>query len=237
MKTDTTTFLLLHGAASSGWYWHLVEPLLAAAGHRSSAPDLPADDPSADLRDYATRAVDAVEDRQGGSLVVVAQSMAGFYAPLVAEAADADRIVLLAAMIPNPGERGHDWWTDTGHAAAQRNHFDGLGLDAERMDDPDVVYGHDIDPDLWAEAGRRLRDQSGRPFDDPCPIASWPDVATHVVAARDDRLFPLEFQRRIARERLGLEVDVIPGGHLPALSRPRAVADALIEYTTRGDER
>jgi hypothetical protein len=45
-----------------------------------------------------------------------------------------------------------------------------------------------------------------------------------VIACRHDRLFPLDFMRRLARERLGVEVDVIDSGHLPALSRPRELA-------------
>ena len=53
-------------------------------------------------------------------------------------------------------------------------------------------------------------------------------MPTRVVAGSDDRLFPLEFQRRVVRERLGLDVDVLPGGHLMALSRPRELADHLI---------
>jgi hypothetical protein len=40
-------------------------------------------------------------------------------------------------------------------------------------------------------------------------------------------MFPLDFQRRIARERLGLEVDEIDGGHMVALSHPAELADHL----------
>ena len=62
--------------------------------------------------------------------------------------------------------------------------------------------------------------QSDTPFAQPWPLRRWPDVPTRVLQGSDDRLFPLEFQRRVVRERLGLEVDVMPGGHLMALSRP-----------------
>jgi pimeloyl-ACP methyl ester carboxylesterase len=51
-----------------------------------------------------------------------------------------------------------------------------------------------------------------------------------VLAGRDDRMFPLEFQRRIARERLGLEVDEIDGGHMVAMSNPGELADRLEGY-------
>jgi pimeloyl-ACP methyl ester carboxylesterase len=59
------------------------------------------------------------------------------------------------------------------------------------------------------------------PLDQPWPLPAWPDVPTRVLTGRHDRMFPLEFQRRIARERLGLEVDEIDGGHMVAMSHPR----------------
>lgn len=223
-----STFLLLHGAASSGWYWHLVQPLLESAGHQVVSPDLPADDPNAELADYVAAAVQELGDHNGEDVIVVAQSMAGFFAPVVADGRRIAGIVLLAAMIPNPGERGHDWWANTGQPEAQQQRFDQLGLDLSEVNNPEVVYGHDVPAEVWAEAGRRLRDQSGRPFDDPCPIEVWPTVPTLVVAPREDRLFPLEFQSRVAHQRLSSEVVAIPGGHLAALSQPRAVADALL---------
>ena len=53
---------------------------------------------------------------------------------------------------------------------------------------------------------------------------------TRVLAGRHDRMFPLEFQRRIARERLGLDVDEIDGGHMVAMSNPVELADRLETY-------
>ena len=57
-----------------------------------------------------------------------------------------------------------------------------------------------------------------------------------MISGRDDRFFPLEFQRRVAKDRLGLEVDVVPGGHLAALSYPAEMAGQLTGYLT-GPER
>jgi len=67
-------------------------------------------------------------------------------------------------------------------------------------------------------------------FGQPCAIERWPEVPTQVLAGRDDRFFPLEFQRRIAGERLGAAVDSVPGGHLVALSRPAELTDQLTRY-------
>jgi pimeloyl-ACP methyl ester carboxylesterase len=58
-------------------------------------------------------------------------------------------------------------------------------------------------------------------------------VPTHVVIARDDRFFPAEFQRRVARERLGIPGDEVPGGHLVALSQPDELTQRLVSYATR----
>ena len=49
------TFVLIHGAGDVGWYWHLVEAELRARGHHSISPDLPCDDVSAGLPEYADR--------------------------------------------------------------------------------------------------------------------------------------------------------------------------------------
>jgi pimeloyl-ACP methyl ester carboxylesterase len=62
-----------------------------------------------------------------------------------------------------------------------------------------------------------------------CRFDSWPKVPTRVVAGADDRLFPAEFQRKLARDRLGLAVDVLPGGHLLALVHPAELASLLLE--------
>jgi hypothetical protein len=51
-----------------------------------------------------------------------------------------------------------------------------------------------------------------------------------VLAGADDRFFPAEFQRRVAKERLGIDADQIPGGHLVALSNPAGLADRLTSY-------
>jgi hypothetical protein len=50
------------------------------------------------------------------------------------------------------------------------------------------------------------------------------------VLCRDDRLFPPSFIRRVAEERLGITPDEIDGGHTPALSRPKELADRLEAY-------
>jgi pimeloyl-ACP methyl ester carboxylesterase len=65
---------------------------------------------------------------------------------------------------------------------------------------------------------------------DQWPLPAWPDVPTRVVAGRHDRLLPLDLIQRLARERVGVEADVVDSGHLPALSRPDDLARLLLSY-------
>jgi pimeloyl-ACP methyl ester carboxylesterase len=222
-------FVLLPGAGGESWYWHRVAPLLRAKGHEVISPDLPAADDAAGLREYAETALDAIGDRTG--LVVAAQSMAAFFAPLLCERADVRQLVLVAPMIPAPGESPGEWWMSSGQTPAQREQDEREGRDPDAPFDVMTAFFHDVPQEVVDEAFARGEPrQSGTPFGEPWPLDAWPDVPTSVIAGSRDRLFPLEFMRGLARERLGVEVDAIDSGHLPALSRPPELAERLESY-------
>ena len=81
-----------------------------------------------------------------------------------------------------------------------------------------------------AEVMRRPFEQTEGPLLDPWPLDEWPDVPTRVVAGREDRLFPLDFITALARERIGVDPDVVDTGHLVALADPDSLADVLDGY-------
>lgn len=215
------TFTLIHGAGSDGWYWHLVGPELRQRGHDVVTMDLPCDDDSAGLDEYADVVVAAIGDRRR-DLVLVAQSLAGFTAPLVAQRVPIRLIVLVAAMVPAPGESPGEWWANTGHVFPEPF-------------DPMEVFMHDVPADLAAASGDHAHEQSGTPFEKPWPLERWPDVPTRFLLCHDDRFFPADFQRRVAAERLGLTADEMEGGHLPALAHPAELAARLHAYWTDAD--
>jgi pimeloyl-ACP methyl ester carboxylesterase len=221
------TFVLIHGAGSDSWLWHLVQPRLEAAGHDVVAPTLPCDDDRAGLAEYTQTVVDAVGDRC--DLIVVGQSLAGFTAPLVVDRLGARLLVLLAAMTPAPGERPGDWGANTGWKEARAEQARRLG----RPDEFDVEWDFldDLPPDVHAALmARGERSQSDTPMQAPWPLDRWPEVPTRFLLARDDHFFPAEFQRRVARQRLGIDADETPGGHLASLSHPAELADRLLAY-------
>jgi hypothetical protein len=145
-------------------------------------------------------------------------------------------MVLVNAMIPRPGETPGEWWTNTHHDEAKReqNLRDGRPADAF---DLLIDFFHDVPKpvidEAWAQGEPR---QSNAIFASPCTIESWPAVPTRVLAGRDDRFFPVGFQRRVAGERLGIAADEMPGGHLVALSQPAELSARLLAYTARLQE-
>jgi pimeloyl-ACP methyl ester carboxylesterase len=225
-----STFVLVPGAGSSPAYWHLVSPRLLDAGHQPIAVDVP-NWPGATLADQANAIVKAA----GGAekVVLVAQSMAGFSAPLACDRLTVDWLVLLNAMIPLPGETAGEWWDNTGQAAAVRENDIREGRDPDAGFDLATSFFHDLPPEVLQAL---MQSASSEPADSlfgvPFDLPAWPDVPTTVLAGRDDRFFPFVFQQRVARERLGLAAEPIPGGHLAALSQP----DALVERLLRGPD-
>ena len=212
------TFILIPGAGSGAWSWHLVVAELERRGHEAVAVDLPCDDDSAGLEQYTDVVVDAISHRRQ-DLVLVAQSLAAFTAPLVAQRLPVRLIVLVAAVVPAPGESPGEWWANTGHVFPEP--FD------ERE-----VFLHDVPAELAAASATHARPQSGTPFEKPWPLERWPDVPTRFLLCRDDRFFPADFQRRVVAERLGIVPDEMDGGHLPALAHPVELAGRLHDYWT-----
>lgn len=225
------TYVLLAGAGSDSWYWHRVIPQLEALGHEVVAPDLPVDDDSAGMAEYADVVVDAIGDRE--DLIVVAQSIAGFVAPMVADRVKTDLVVMLAAMVPAPGESAGDWWANTGQGEAMRAAAERDGRVLGEEFDTEAMFLHDVPPEVLAGGEGHVKEQSGTPFQKPWPLDAWPDVPTRFLLCRNDRFFPADFQRRVVRERLGITPDEMDSGHLPALAHPNELVERLEAYRTQ----
>jgi pimeloyl-ACP methyl ester carboxylesterase len=221
-----TSFVLIPGAGGAAWYWHRVVPLLEAAGHEAIAVDLPAGDERAGLATYADLVVAAIGARD--ETVLVAQSMGGFTAPLVCTRVRVGILVFVNAMIPVPGETPGAWWESTGSMKARTAAARRRGYNARF--DPATYFLHDLPPEVLAHADEHQGEQSEAVFSEPCRFDAWPEIPIRVIAGRDDRFFPIGFQRRLARERLHVDVEALPGGHLVALSNPRGVVDRLLAY-------
>ena len=219
-----STFVLLPGAGGDPWYWHRVIPLLQAAGHNAFAVELPGADESAGLDAYTRLVLEAIGRRD--DVVLVAQSLGAFTAPLAANEVHLDGLVFVNAMIPSPGETPGAWWGNTGSTEARVAAAEQAGYATEL--DPAVYFLHDVPADVLSTGGG-ARPEADVVFESVCSFDSWPTVPMRVVAGADDRLFPVAFQRKLARDRLDLAVDVLPGGHLMALAHPAELASFLLD--------
>jgi pimeloyl-ACP methyl ester carboxylesterase len=212
------TYVLIPGAGGDAWYWHLVEPLLEAAGPRAVSVALPASDPDAGLDACVAAALDAVGPTEG-EVVVVGQSLGGFTAPIVAERLGATGLIFVAAMIPAPGETAGDWWATSGFVEVWGD---------QEMDDHEHFF-HDVPPSVLEELlARGEPQQTDRVMADPFPLPALPAMPTRGIAATKDRFFPVAFMDQLIRDRLGVEPEHVDAGHLPALANPAGLAELLL---------
>lgn len=218
------SFVLVPGAGGMAWYWHRIVPLIRAAGHEPIAVDLPGDDRHAGLTTYADIVIRAIAERS--DVILVAQSLAGFTAPLVCARAPVRMIVFVNAMIPKPGETAGAWWGATGAVEARKQAAARRGYPTEF--EVGTYFLHDVPQDVLRTGPEQPREQSETVFGQPCRFERWPDIPIHILAGTDDRFFPIEFQQRVARERLRKEAKEIPGGHLVALSNPEGLTERLL---------
>src|SRR5436305_12090366 len=109
-------FVLIPGAGADPRVYAATIQALRARGHDALAPPLPVHDQDARPSDHADAVVDALPTDRG--VVVVAQSLGAFAGPLVAARAPVATLILVAPMIPKPGETAGEWWGNTRHTEA-----------------------------------------------------------------------------------------------------------------------
>lgn len=220
-----TTFLLVPGGGCDPSCWRFVVDELDRRGHRGIAVDLPCEDDSADLDAYAAAVVAQHRD-DGEPPVVVAHSFGGFTGALACTRVGASALIYVSAMIPRPGERPADWWGATNCSAAQRAAALAGGYD---LDDENELYYNGVDPAVVAE--EVARGQSDTPTVAPWPASELPRIATRFVLFADDRFFPESFMRGVVADRLDLDPERTPGGHMAMLSHPVELTDRILAQT------
>jgi pimeloyl-ACP methyl ester carboxylesterase len=223
-----TDFILVHGGLHDSWCWHLVREELEQRGHRTWAPDLPVDDPTAGASRYADVVGDACEDA-GEDATVVGHSLGGLTIPIVASRRPVGRMVFLAAAVPDPGRSLEDQHASGPPRPGPARVFDDEGYLSFSPSVATSAFYHDCPPAIAAEALQHLRLQARRPIVETTPLQAWPDVPADYIYCREDRIISRTYALAAARDRLGTGLIEIGGGHSPFLGRPAELARLLLE--------
>jgi pimeloyl-ACP methyl ester carboxylesterase len=225
-----TTFCLMHSSGQGPAGWQLLVDELAQRGHRALTPAFDLDQADEGLAFHAETIVQALNEagHAPADVVVVAHSAAGMYLPLVVERWRPRRMVFLAALVPRPGlSAWEQFQTDP-------TLFNPAWIGKNPLDEEvarEFVF-HDCPPErlAWALATRVLF-YAKRAMQEPCPLTTWPSVPAGYIVCAEDRTITPAWQRKAAREFLGVEPVELPGGHCPNVSRPAALAEILDKLT------
>lgn len=241
-------FCLVHGAFQGAWCWDLLIPHLEEKGHKTVAMDLPIEDASVSLTQFADVVSQALP-KTDDDIVLVGHSMAGTVIPLVAEAHQIRQLVFLTALIPCPGTSTIDQFSHhlDSDSLKSLNYQPRISIQLEQFYDEPYIFNpisvgrdfsdeavlrelfyHDCQPDVisWALSKSR-RQQSMAYIFEANPLNALPNVEYKYIVCTDDRIISPAWSCYAARKRLGVDAIELPGGHCPHLSRPAHLASVL----------
>lgn len=241
-------FCLVHGAFQGTWCWDLLIPYLEAQGHKTLAMDLPIDNASTTLSQFADVVIQALS-KTDDDIVLVGHSMAGTIIPLVAEAVKVSQLVFVGALIPYPGISTFDQFSHHLDFETLKS-FNYQPKDPSILeqfhDEPDMFepasvgkdyadeavlrhfFYHDCQPDVtqWAISKSRRQESMAYIFENN-PLKALPKVERKYIVCSNDRILSPTWSRYAARKRLGVEAVELPSGHCPHLSCPDLLASVL----------
>ncbi|MCF4968534.1 alpha/beta hydrolase [Nostoc sp. CMAA1605] len=241
-------FCLVHGAFQGSWCWDLLIPHLEAQGHKTVAMDLPIENASATLSQFADTVIQALP-KTDDDIVLVGHSMAGTIIPLVAEAVQVRQLVFVATLIPSPGvstfdQFAHNFDADTLKSLnyqpknpsqlekfhSEPNMYEPASLGRDFTDEAVLMdlFFHDCQPDVaqWAISKSRSQ-QSMAYIYETNPLKALPLVERKYIVCTKDRILSPVWSRYAARQRLGIDAIELDSGHCPHLSCPELLASIL----------
>ena len=234
------SFVLVHGAWHGGWCWHKTVAELEKLGHDVIAPDLPAhgDDSTpvceVDLRSYATRICERLDDVEG-RVVLVGHSMGGLVISEVAERVP-ERIhclVYLAAILPVTGESFANIPGASRLGDAVESVDDGTALRFRPEFAREIFYGDCSDADVAFATQRLCVQPLGiRTSELNLTDERFGSVTRDYVQCLEDRAIEIAAQREQVRRSPCRRVLTLESSHSPFFSMPEALARVLADSAT-----
>ncbi|KFF98683.1 hypothetical protein IQ62_23205 [Streptomyces scabiei] len=224
------TVVLVHGAMHTPWIFAPLRERLTVRGIASHAVQLPSSNSDSAAAQGLTEDVTVVREAIeaiGGPVVLAAHSYGGV--PATWAAAEVDQVaelVYIAAFALEPGTSMMDWMGGVFPPTWVRSP-DGRAVKAG---DAEASIFSGVDPDLAAEAVKRLNWQGMRAFTEKLGAASAHIPLSYIVATEDPALPPSVQEQWAAHAAHSTQ---IPSGHSPHLSHTDDVAAVLSEAVAR----
>jgi pimeloyl-ACP methyl ester carboxylesterase len=222
-RGDGTTVVLVHGAFADGSSWNRIIPALQAKGLDVVSVQNPltslADDVAATRR---------VLDMQTGDVVLVGHSWGGIVITEVGAHARVKALVYVAAFAPSEGQSINDMTKDYPRPSG----VDHLVTDKEGFVTmtPQGISEHfaqDLPKAETALMGVTQGPIRGANFDERVTVAAWKAKPSWFVVSERDLMIQPALQRANA-ERISARIVAVPAGHVPQLSKPAQVVDAIL---------
>jgi pimeloyl-ACP methyl ester carboxylesterase len=229
------TYVLIHGGSFAGSCWHPIVPLLPDP---VVAVDLPGrgSRPRAlagiTIADFVDAVVDEIESRDLRDVILVGHSMAGLTMPGVADRVP-DRLrhlVFVACTVPADGERIVDTLDDDIRAIAEKNAANPSG---GKLDDAiaTAMFCNDMDDDQVRYTLERMVPEATQVTIEPVSLAGLRHPIRRTwIRTEHDIVVPPARQDHFA-ERVGATVVPLDAAHMAMISRPDALARALINIS------
>lgn len=227
------TYVLIHGANYDSRCWRFVTPYLDGPTVLVDLPGRgrrPAPMKSVRFEDFVSAAVDDVTASGADDIVLVAHSAGGLTAALTVDRTPIDvrAVVLVSCPIPADGEAIIDSIDPDVREAVLAGSGDGTyALDDDTLR---AILCNDLDAEMSAVALAEAIPETSSFLSAPIDLSGLRKVPRVVyVRCLRDQTLPLERQDAAIAAVGVAEVIELDAGHLSMLSRPRELAQIIVE--------
>lgn len=220
---DAPSIVLVHGAWANGSSWQEVVPLLQARGLDVVAVHNPASSFEDDVA--ATRRVIA---DQPGDVILVGHSYGG---AVITEAGNSDKVralVYVAAFAPAVGQSVNAIVAAAPEPPPWQGelHADAMGWLTWSTSGMAQYFAPDIPPEEAAVLAAVQAPLFSGAFDGQVTATAFTEKPSWYVIADNDQIIPAVLQQIFA-DAMGATASHVASSHVPMLSQPQAVVDAI----------
>jgi len=243
-------FVLIHGAWHGGWCFDPVADMLRARGHKVVAPDLPGMGGDAEtlravtLSGWAEFTVEICHalkrELDGAPLVLAGHSRGGLVVSAATEADPSamDSLAYICALMVPDGKSGNDM---SGVIMGEEANFERAGSFGEIVADgagwmintsmAGPALAQLSPPELVTQQVERLVVEPTAPLATTMHLseAGWGSKPCWFIECEQDRIMPIEGQRRLQALFPGTRTITLDADHSPFYSAPDALTDALLK--------